>query len=296
MRTQFSLFSTIGIKLILFGIITSCTCEAEQSSDRLQIMVVIPPQQYFVERVAGDRAEVTVLLPPGANPHTYEPRPADLAVLSRADIYFQLGLPFEEAWLPRLRSAETSTRFIDMLADIDLIMDDEHNHGHHNPHVWLSARSARTITGNIARELSDIDPQYARQYQENARDFIAELDALDAEFAERLRPFNRRTLLMHHPAWVYFARDYDLTILAIEEHGSEPGAGRMADVIEQARRLNLRTVFVQPTINPRTADMVAGDIQGRIVVLENLSYEWEQNMRTAVDEFERALQESNHAE
>ncbi len=247
------------------------------------VAVSILPQKYFVERLAGPRAEVMALLPPGSNPATYDPSMSTLARLSRAKLWVRVGVPgfvFERAWTEKIRSAAPHMRLVDSSKGVPLIG--------HNPHVWLSPRLVVTQARNIAEALMEVDPEGREFYRERLEVFEKELRDLDAELGAAMSKVEGKTFVVFHPAWEYFARDYGIHLMVIEEQGREPGPDKLAKMVDQARAKGIRTVFVQPQISSRSAQTVAEALGGKVVAIDPLAEDWPGALRDAALAFVEA--------
>jgi zinc transport system substrate-binding protein len=237
----------------------------------ISAFVSILPQKYFVERVAGSLAEVSVMVGPGDSPATYEPTPRQIEALSRARVYFQIGVPFERIWMTRLRAANT-----DMLA-VDTTVGMQRRLG--DPHVWTSPMLVKSMAARIRDAFVQLDPAHADAYEGNYSRFANDLDALDAQIRVRLSPYAGHAFLVFHAAWGYFADAYGLRQIPIEAEGKEPGPRTLARVISEARTLGIKVVFVQPQFSRSSADMIAQQINGRVVAVDPLAENYMENMR-----------------
>ncbi|HBW15780.1 MAG TPA: cation ABC transporter substrate-binding protein [Desulfovibrio sp.] len=274
----------------------------------LQVSVSIPPQKYFVERIGGDLVRTTVMVPPGADPHTYEPKPSQLRGLSGSRIYFSIGAPFEDAWLARIvAAAGPSLSVVPMHKGVTLLPaaaplhNDEtehaegkehhedhhahadghgHDHGTTDPHVWLSPMLVRHMSLAIRDALAKADPAHAATYRANYDRFAADIDAMDKKFADLFAalPQDRRRFLVFHPSWNYFAHNYGLTELSIEVEGREPSPRQLRAIIDLARRERITTIFVQPQFSRRAAQTIATEIGARLVDADPLAEDWAANL------------------
>jgi zinc transport system substrate-binding protein len=273
---------------------------------RLRVAVSIPPQKYFVERIGGELVEVTTMVPPGADPHTYEPRPSRMASLSGAMLYFSMGMEFESVWLARFRNVSKGMKVIPMHEGLErmAMADDAHGHdqdeeeGHADeghaeeghgvglpdPHVWLSPPLVRVMAFNILEALVREDPENAGEYRKNYAAFCQEVSKLDAGILEflALNDVLGREFLVFHPSFGYFARHYGLQQTVIEAGGKEPGPAELVGLIEHVRERGLKTVFVEPQFSEKSARVVARAINGSVVQLNPLAADWADNMWVVV--------------
>ncbi|HJH30425.1 MAG TPA: zinc ABC transporter substrate-binding protein [Methanosarcinaceae archaeon] len=257
--------------------------EPQVNDERIVIIASILPQADFVEHVGGDNVEVIVMIPPGANPATYEPTASQLKSVSSATMYVKVGsgLPFEEVWLDKIGSANPDMLIVDTSEGIDLIPGD--------PHIWLSPRSAVVQVENIYKGLVAVDPENSEYYYRNKEQYINDLEVLDTDIIESLSGFEDRTFMVFHPSWGYFSRDYDLTMIAVEIEGKEPSAGDMAHLIETAKENNIKFIFVQPQFSTKSAEVIANEIGGSVVAVDPLPQDYITNLRIVSNTFVQSM-------
>lgn len=262
------------------------------SADKVRVVVSILPQAYFVERIGGETADVSVMVPPGADPHTYEPTPGQMKDVARASLYVRIGVPFEEVWMPKIVAVNRMMLVVDSTRGIEQSHGD-HSHGrdHHgeDPHVWLSPRLVKIQAENICQGLTQVDPSRKEFYARNKEEFLRELDALDGELARILAGVKGRAFMVLHPAWSYFARDYGLDEIAIESEGKEPSAAELSELIERAIAGNVKAIFVQPQFSTRSAETIARQIGAKVVAVDPLARDWAANLRSVARAFAEYL-------
>lgn len=251
---------------------TSQPVTDNKSKQKLIVFVSILPQADFVRQLGGDRVEVSVMMPPGANEHNYEPDTGQLKALSKADLYVKVGhLPFEDAWMERFISTNRDMLVVDSSQSIEMI--------EHNPHIWLSPRLVKIQAETISAALVQLDSQNQDYYLQRKKIFLKELDKLDQEITATLSGVKGKSFLVYHPAWGYFARDYGLQEIAIEEHGKEPGAREMSRVIDYAKKNQIKTIFDSSQHSTHSADAIAAELDARVVLLDPLPADYMDNMR-----------------
>ncbi|MBD3798089.1 MAG: zinc ABC transporter substrate-binding protein, partial [Campylobacterales bacterium] len=200
---------------------------------KLSIVVSITPQKTFVQKIAGEMAEVTVMVPQGASPHSYEPKVSQMVALSKADIYFSIGVEFEEAWLDKFKSQNKTLKFIDMGQEIEKIKMVEHHHehkheNHHDhdemdPHVWTSPNNVAIMAQTTYMSLTELDPEHQQFYKQNLENFLKEILETDLEIKDIFKGLKPNTSFMvFHPSWGYFAKEYHLMQIAVEVEGKKP--------------------------------------------------------------------------
>jgi len=282
---------TIGI-LILAVLLVGCQKETvTQSQDKLNVIVSILPQKAFVKAVGGDHVNVKELIPPGGSPATYEPKPSDLVNVEKADIYFRSGhIPFEKSHAEKFASLNPNMKIVDTSVNVELRHfgeHEEHTHEHEeelhhegvDPHIWLSPVQVKKQVEVIADTLSEIDPDNSEEYMKNAENFKKELDELHNELELKFRELKTNKLMVFHPAWGYFADEYGLEQIAIEQDGKEPIAKQLQHLIDEAREENIKVIFVQSQFNKEIAESIASEIDAVVVPINPLSDDYINNLR-----------------
>lgn len=262
----------------------------------LRVFVSIIPVKTFVERVGGNRVQVAAMVQPGSSPHTYEPTPRQVAALSDSDLYFRIGVPFEQSWMDRIHSINPGMEVIDLRAGLPLHnMGNQHhhagsNHGQVSPdfHIWTNPRLVISMAAHIRDALTRADPAGAAEYEANYQAFAADLRALDAEIRSLFAGLDKRRFLVFHPAWGYFADAYGLEQIAIEAEGKPPGAATLARLIERAKREDIHTIFAQRQYSTAPALAVARAIDARVIQVDPLA----ENYAESLLQFARALREA----
>jgi zinc transport system substrate-binding protein len=295
-------------------------CAGEQKTS---VFVSIVPQEYFVERIGGERVKVQALVKPGSSPATYEPSPRQMAALSEATLYFRIGVPFEEAFLPKIESTMKTLKIVDTRKGVTFrTMQAHHHHGeegkaherhegdldahagehvaaghgeehHHHvgldPHIWLSPRLVKIQARTIADALIAIDSAGKGVYERNYQSFAADLDALDARLSKMLAPVKGITFLVFHPAWGYFAEAYGLRQEAIELEGKVPSGRRLAGIIEEAKEEAVKVIFVQPQFSKASAQKIADAIGGVVISINPLARNYIENLEGVATAVRRSL-------
>lgn len=289
--------------LLSLCLIYGCTRPEDQSptnepaieAARISVCVSIPPQAFFVERIGGERVSVVVLVGPGQSPATYEPTPSQIAQLDSADVYFRIGVPFEDALLSRVRSSMPGKNIVDLREGIQLRQISErgghgHSHGREDPHTWLDPRLAAEQARTIQRELARLDPEGQPQYNAALEVLLEELEAVRRQAAEMLAPVRGRAMVVFHPAFGYFADAYGLEQVAIELEGREPAPRELERVIDDAKWLEARAIFVQPEFATASAEAVAKEIGAEIVRIDPLARDYLDNHLRMAREVAEALE------
>lgn len=249
----------------------------ENAADEINVATTIAPLAEFVRAVGGDRVAVTVVVPPGAEPHTFEPTPSLMVDMSKADLYVMNGAGLE-FWIDRLLQANKDMTVIDSSKGIDLISESEDEM---DPHIWISLKNAAVQVQNICSGLIQVDPANKDYYSQNRDSYLEQLKALDEELNSSFTASKKKIFVVHHPAWTYFARDYALEQVPLMENEKEPGPKYLSQVIDLARQNNITTVFIEPEFNPKSAEVIAKEMNASIKTLDPLAANYLNNMRYA---------------
>ena len=269
-----------------------------RAQEPTKVLVSIVPQRYFVERIGGSLVQASVMVQPGASPATYEPKPRQMAALSKADLYFAIGVPFENIWLKKIASANPKLKVVHTDRFIKKIfMDPHHDHGRPDnrksgipdPHIWLSPPLVMMVARNMLEALQEADPTHRSAYETRYRAFVSELLDLDAELRDLFAQKKGLQFMVFHPSWGYFAQAYGLKQVPIEIQGKEPKPAQLKELIVHARQNHIRVVFVQPQFSSRSARQIASEIGGQVAVADPLAGNWMENLRHQAQIFRDAL-------
>lgn len=275
----------------LFG--PACWAPALAENAPVPVFVSILPQKYFVERIGGKQVSVSVMVGPGQSPATYEPSPDQLSRLSRARLYFRIGVPFENAWMGRIKAANPKMKIVATQAGITLRhmeAPDPHAGAHTgdgvaDPHVWTNPLMVKVMARHIRDALIASDPAQREKYMENYTAFAGDLDHLDAWIRAQFRDLKSRSFMVYHPSWGYFADAYGLQQIPIELEGKIPGPRTLAAAIERGKEAHVKVIFVQEQFSRRTAQTVAQSIGARVVAVDPLAENYMENLRSVTRAF-----------
>lgn len=274
------------IILVLFFVITNV-----YASNKLNVFVSILPQQYFVQKVGTKYIEVQVMVGPGQNPATYEPTPQQMVALANADIYFSIGVPFESAWLDKIKNNNKLT-VVECCKWLANLNNHEHSHDHTNysdPHIWTSPVKVIQITKLVKNALIEKNSINAKSFENSAAEFIIQLQNLDMLVQYKTANLKKRDIIVSHPSWSYFADEYGFTQISIEQEGKEIQASSMVKLIRLARENNVKAVFVQPQFNRKAAEVIAKEIDAKVLVLDPLAFNYIENMLNVTNKIVEGL-------
>ena len=291
--------------LVTFTIICFTSSKVNAADEKISVFVSIIPQKFFVEQIGKDRVDVQVMVQPGASPHTYEPKPQQMAALSKTRVYFAVGLPFEHVWLGKISAANRQMKVVDTdegIEKIQMVADDHHEEGQHkeegnnhkeagepDPHIWLSPKLVAIQAQHILNGLKAVDPASSDIYNQNYQTFILQIQELDKELKGIFSDKKGIQFMVFHPSWGYFARDYQIEELPIEIEGKNPKPSQLQELIRHARERKIQVIFVQPQFSAKSAEQIAKEINGQVLFADPLAYDWLKNIRGVADKFKASL-------
>nr|WP_243544714.1 zinc ABC transporter substrate-binding protein [Pseudodesulfovibrio tunisiensis] len=201
----------------------------------LPVVTGIEPVQYFVQRIGGDMVDVSVMVGPGDEPHSYEPKPSQMTAIAKARLYVAIGVGFENVWLPRFKAANPDLAVVQADMGITKMPMAAHRHGHEHkaesghghasldPHIWTSPALVRNIARTIHLALAKTDPANRKAYEANYETFLQEVDLLDSDLRHLFAKVPEGApFMVYHPAWGYFAREFHLNQIPVEKEGKAP--------------------------------------------------------------------------
>jgi len=296
-KNKLHIFSILIIILVSLLIISGCDKKVNSqnsiNSERLVVGVSIVPQETIVKAVAGNLVDIAVMIPPGSSPANYAPSPGELRKLSEAKIYFAIGVPTEQANIIKKIDAITKDiKVVDCVTEVAQVYPDRYfAPGERDPHTWLSPKRVGVMIDVVQRELSLIDPEHKEIYKDNASKYKAKLDKLDNEIRDSLVSLPNKTFIVYHPSFGYFADDYGLDMVAIEEGGKKTTAERIQEIIKLAKEQNIKVIFYQSSITSKQADIIAAEIGGYTVQVDPLARDYISNLQKTAQAFASALKE-----
>lgn len=243
------------------------------SSGKLKVAASIFPLYDFVRDVGGDLVEVELMIPSGADPHTFEPTASAMKFLSDADVFVTNGLGLEH-WATDVLSKVGNPEAVTVEAGGSIppdrliatrdeeLLEDKASAFVPDPHVWLDPTLAAYEVGAIRDGLVEADPEHSETYKANAAACLEKLEALDAELKARLAPVAGAAFAAAHPSWVYFAPRYGLVQAGNLEElpGREPSLKQIRELVNAARKLGVKAVVAEPQLSPRAVEELAAEV------------------------------------
>ena len=281
------LSALVCVCTLSLSLLTGCGTQPADTAagdGRLRVLTSFYPMYDFACKIGGDCIDVTNMVPSGTEPHDWEPSTNDLKNLEKADVFIYNGADMEP-WADDLLVSRSDTlHVVEASENVELRTTDgehehahehedaDHHHGDFDPHVWLDPENAKIEMEAIRDALCAADPENSTVFQSNYEKYAAELDALDAEFREKLAPLPNRTIVVAHEAFGYLCDAYGLTQVGIEglSPDSEPDPGRMAEVIDFVREHSISTIFFEELVSPKVAETIASETGAQAKMLSPL--------------------------
>lgn len=281
------------------------------------VSVSIPPQKYFVEKIAANTLDINVIIPASTDEHNFDFKPATMKKLEKSDIYFTIGLEFERVFADKFQNNFANLQVIDTGKDLRNLKtlhthskdehDEHHNHAGHDehahgkehgkdehhthkhsnshethsekdPHIWLDPILVKIQASTIAKALIAKYPQNKALYEANLAQFQAELDALNAEISALFEKSKNKKFIIYHPSLAYFAARYHLVQIPVEIEGKEPKTKDLQRLMSVAKKENIKTIFVQKGFSQNAAKSLAKELKASIVELNHLSDDYSKNL------------------
>jgi len=284
MKKIFLLVLANLLAFTLFG------CEnGGENSSKIKVAVTIKPQEAFVRAVCGDLVDIIPIIPPGASPESYEPTAKQLTELAKANLYFTIGVPIEQAKLIPEVDKNQVVRLEDKLTHFYSNLYFEN--GERDPHIWLSPKRTAAIVKIIYEEMAVIDSKNKEEYKQNAENYFDQLNQLDAYINELFSDIdnNNNVFLTFHPAYNYFADDYGLRVYALEQEGREATAQDLQDMIDFAKKNDIKVIFTQAENASRQPAAFAEEVGGEVCVLDPLSEDYINNIKHMAEQIAKAI-------
>jgi len=301
------------LTLALIGIISVCLsgCIDTTSAVKIGLLVTIVPQSEMTEFIGGEYVEVTIMVPPGESPHSFEPTPEKMKKVAEATAYFKVGsgVEFEIVHMDTILEQNSNLQVFDCSEDLSVISFDEHygqeehheeekehegehDHGGTDPHVWTSPVNFKKMAEVVYNGLVEIDQDHQEEYYANYQSYISKLDNLNTNVSNLLQPYTGRSFMVYHPAWGYFGDSYNLKMIAIEDEGKQPGPAGIDAIISQAKEENITVIFVAPQFDTSSAETIADEIGGNVVFANPLMSNYEETITKLAEDMVTGFENS----
>ncbi len=269
----------IPFLLLAFVTLISCSGPGSGTSTEKTITVSIAPYKYFVDSIGGGDFSVNVMVPPGSDPHIYEPVPGQITRLRASVGYISNGyLGFEMTWLDRLYETNPGMKKLDLGKSVEPIESAHEHEGEHvegaDPHYWVSPRCALEMALAIRNFLQELNPQASEKYEDNFKRLCGRIKELDNRAGQYFNSYRGKAFMIYHPNLAYLARDYGLREIAVESEGKEPSPSFMRSLIDLSKKDSITTIFVQREYDTRNARSIAAETGATLVIIDPLAENW----------------------
>ena len=253
----------------------------------------------MIEAIGGEKVSVWILVPQGSDPHNADLKPRQLKELSKADVYVMIGsgIEFEVKSMAKIRDLNKKMLIIDSSKGIELIEAKSQRHidgneteikGGKDPHIWTSLRNGKIMVQNIYEGLVMADPENKDYYLKNRDIYTHRLDEADTLITKELRIIENRSFMVFHPSWGYFASRYNLEQISIEIQGKEPKPNELIELVKDAKKHEIKIVFVSPQFSQKSAKTIAQNIGGNVVAIDSLSEDWSNDLIKTANEIAKS--------
>ena len=289
----------LSILLIFSIILVGCSnggdLKKEGPDEVKEVYTSMYPVYAMVKYIGGDKVNVSNIMPNNRDAHHWEPKAKDIINLSEADILFINGLGME-SWLEKTKESLGDLKIVDLSKDLDLIkIDEEHDnnheeddhdheeHHHHNseydPHIWLSLDNLEDELERICDELSKISPENKKYFEDNLSKYENEIEKIEDEYEDKFDKYEGRAIIVPHEAFGYLVKDLELIQISIEgiNSDSEPGSGRLKEIIDYAKKNSIKTVFYEKGGSKEAAETIAREINGEVKEISTLEVNLEED-------------------
>ena len=285
-RRMASVMLVAAMGMTMTGLVTGCGKKGfgNDSEGKVKVLATIYPMYDFVKRIGGENVSCSMMVPAGTEPHAWEPSTRDMRMLEEADLFVYNGAGME-LWATDILNSVQNKNLVKLEAskNVTLLRLDEHEHedhdeheghrhGEYDPHVWLSPKNASIELAAIAEALISIDPAHESAYRSNLATAQKECDTLDRAFAEKLKDYSGKHIVVAHEAYGYLCRDYGLEQIGIEgvSAESEPDAARMKEIIDLVKKYDVKCIFFEELVDPKVANTIASETGCKTAALSPL--------------------------
>lgn len=256
---------------LILGFI-GCSKPQKESNKKINVTVSIVTYADFVKNIGGEKVNVNTMIPQNSNPHDYEPIPSQIVDLAKSDVYFKIGkyFDFEDVLLNKVKDVKADLKVVDCANGITFIDKD--------PHVWLGIDEVKIILSNIYNGLKEISPVDSAYFRKNYETYLSKINIADKNLSESFEKLTIKHVLVFHPAWNYFFKKYNLIQIGIEQHGKEPNAQDLKNILNFAKEKKIKVIYVEPQFNKDAATSIAEQIGASISVINNIPSDYLANL------------------
>lgn len=256
----------------------------------INTIVSIVPVQTFLKAIGGEHVTVTVMVQAGDSPHSYEPKPLQMLSVAKADLYFAIGVEFENVWLPKFTSLNPKMKLTHLNENVNTINMASAHHGENthdghdehsgkDPHIWTAPKNVAIIAQNIFDALKQQDPKNTHYYKENLEKFLDKVADTDKQLKEIFSTYKGSSKFMvFHPSWGYFAKAYGLEQVAVEVEGKSPKPRELVHLLQEAKEEKVSAIFTQPEFSDASAKIIAKELNIPVIKISPMAKNWSENL------------------
>jgi len=287
----------IKIFFALIFLLSNCN-KTLKDHKKINVLVTIPPQIWFVKQIAGDNISVSVIVKQGKSPHVFEPTPKEILELSTSDLWILSGVEIEKSIIPRIKNLNPNLIIFDSTTDIKFRNIENHNHtgNEHSqgkdPHIWLGCESSIIMASNICNILVKIDPLHKKEYEKNFLQLKDMIHSLFKDLRKELSSFKGKKVFVYHPAFGYFLDEFGLIQRSIELEGKEPSPSYISSIIKEILEEKPVAIFLQKELSDSIVKVIAKETDTKIIILDPLSEDWFSNIKNMGETLKESLASS----
>lgn len=284
--------------LLSFLFLSGLSCAEEASEEKKTVMVSILPHRFFVQKIAGDSLNIEVLVPQGVSSHTFEPTPQQMIKALKAEVWFTMGDVFEPKLKAALLSKNPNMKIVDTRTGIQLIQESCCSHGGchvhgSDPHVWLSPKAAIIQAKTISSALIEQFPENKEVYEKGLEGLVRELEELDKTIPAMLNGDIPFTVIVSHPAFAYYQREYGVRQISIESEGREPTPKQLTYLLREIEKLPVNAIFMVPQHANKGAQLIAKHLGVNVIVIDPYAEDYIKNLLYITKSFHDSLKKKN---
>ena len=300
---QFLKLNGLGFSILLLIVLLLITgCSRSAQNDKILVAVSIPPQAWFVSQIAGDKADVLILVPPGQNPHNYEPTPKQIKSFSKAKAWILSGAEFEISMRPKIENLFPNLLIVDGTEGVEFryLADhecDDPDHEHDvsssleiDRHKWLGYEPSVIMAMQITSSFVIFDNANSDYYFSQMDNLIKEIDSIFKELVITLAPLNGKSVFVYHPSFGYFFDEFGIIQEAVEVGGKEPTPRQLNELMEKIKEEKPAAVFVQKQFPVNAAKTIADTAGAQVIELDPLAQDWLENIKHMGQALESIIQ------
>ncbi len=239
---------------------------------KINLAVTIIPQYSILKDITKDRANILLVIDSLSDPHSYEPKPSLISALLKTELYFAIGASFEQKWLKKFQNINPNMKIVDTSQGVQKLAN-------LNPHIWTTPKNIKIIATNIYNALIKIDPKNQEFYKQNLQILLNRANKIDQQIKKILSSCKDRCkFISQHPAWSYFAKEYNLVEIVIEKDEKEPKIRDIIKLIKLAKKRNIHLILTQPELPDKSAKLIAKELNAKLVKISPLDKNWDLNL------------------